>query len=447
MKRFMRRLVAALLIIVLVSVVSAPQPATAQAGALAVGTAMNGVVDNLRESIKDILDKLDDSVSSGTFLVRMQLQNLLTELDYHTSAVVDKTFGQLDQRQQAFFRNAQQTIEDLDALGDNLAENADDVVKQIAFTIASVPFTAQEPRLRSHGPRAITISTAGQDVKVSFDGMWLAHADPTLKFGSTYCTLADLDEPKATFQCPSAIFAGAVPKGITYLNGQFAAAEEQGFWASLFSDPDTKTYPVSIAVVQDVFGLTAIQAKVASNVPEIVDRSQRWDTGREHCVGRVSRTVNVSVAGPEWTIVPESIKLEVGSSSRGTRQLNNVTPVGFQLRAEARNSGSCVRNPLGGGYISYDARGWDSGTIRWREQRSVLGFKNEDVFKEDLRWGDTKVALLPERTESYLVSVTLFNGVQRQYNAPGKDEFFILERDDANGSLKLAPRPIQDAFK
>lgn len=60
---------------------------------------------------------------------------------------------------------------------------------------------------------------------------------------------------------------------------------------------------------------------------------------------------------------------------------------------------------------------------------------------------DQKVLPLPDAVQSYVVSARLFNGKTRDYNAPGRDEFFALERDDANRSLKLSPRPLADAFK
>lgn len=122
-----------------------------------------------------------------------------------------------------------------------------------------------------------------------------------------------------------------------------------------------------------------------------------------------------------------------------------MTPRGFQVYAVGHNSGNCEK--IMGTVVSYDARGWANGHVEWNETRSVSKPTPGVLFDGQPSWGDSKVMQLPDAVQSYLVSVKLFNGKTRGYNAPARDEFLTLDRDDANRSLKLSPRSLAEAFK
>jgi hypothetical protein len=338
-------------------------PAVAQAPTtvLAAESAMNGIVDNLRNSLEQLLTKLDQSVGSGTFLVRMQLSNLLGELNYHASLILNKTFGELDKQQQTFFRNTQQTIADLQGMGDHIAENADRVTERVEFAIASVPFTKTEPRLRLVAPRVIDSSQTSLPVRLTFDGSWLANGKPELAMTGASCKLTDLAEPKAIFECPAAVFAGEVRASVRYAMGKFSAVEEQGFWDRVWtffgSKPEMKDYPVSIGVVLSKLGHVKVAVTAIVESDESNRRSAHYDTGARHCAWGSDTTVSITPAGPEWTIDVNSIALVLESGERS--ELRNVTPSGFQVYAVGHNSGNCVK--VMGQTVSYDARGWANG--------------------------------------------------------------------------------------
>lgn len=420
------------------------QPAV---GVLAAGAAVNGVVDNLRGSILEILRKLDQSVSSGTFLARMQLTNLLAEIDFHATGLLDKTIGQLDVEQQRFFNNAQNTISGIQEMGDRLTENVDQITQRVEFLAGTIPFTDLEPRLRSVTPRVIEAPSADQKVRISFDGSWLANGTPRLSLEGTECQLSGLAEPKAAFDCPAKPFAGEVGSGVRYVNGAFSAVQPQGWWKKVRNffgaTPDIKSYPVSIGIVGNTFGSVKASAIAVIQQPETNRRTARYDTGAQHCTWGSETTLNLSPAGPDWSIDVNTISLVLDSGERS--ELRNVTPKGFQVYAVGHNSGSCQR--VMGAVVSHDARGWANGHVDWTETRSVPKPAPSALFEGPVSWGDSKVLPLPAAVQSYIVSVKLFNGKTRDYNAPTRDEFFTLERDDANRSLKLSPRSLADAFK
>lgn len=429
------------------SVGGGPSFAQDPAGVIAAGAEVNGIVDNLRNSLRDVLSRLDQSVSSGTFLARMQITNLLAELDYRASGLVGKTFGQLDKEQQVFFQNTQRTIVDLQAMGDKIAANADSVAQRAEFAIGSVPFTKTEPRLRSAAPRVIARSTAAKPVRVVLDGSWLANGNPELLLGGGACTLAQLAEPKAAFDCEAKLFAGDDAPGVRYVSGTFSAVKSEGWWDSIRrffgGKPERKPYPVSIGIVRDNFAHAKVAVTALEDGEETNRRSAKYDTGAQHCTWGSETTINVSPAGPEWSIDVNSISLVLDSGEHS--ELRNVTSRGFQVYAVGHNSGNCAK--VLGQTVSYDARGWANGHVDWTERKKTSVPRTAEVFDGDLPWGDTRVIPLPAGLQTYIVTLSLFNGATRQYNAPVKDELFAIERDEAGRSLKLAPRQIGEAFK
>ena len=419
-------------------------PAVAIAGE----QAMNSVLDNLRNSIHDILERLDQSVSSGTFLTRMQMQILLGEIDSRATNVIGKTFDQIDQSQQLFFRNTQQSIADIEKLGDTMTENVDGILDKTAFVLATIPLTTKEPRLKNSSPKVITPpSSKTTDTKLTVSGLWLANGAATLSFEKADCKLVDLKEVNASFNCPNNLFVTA-DSSIHIVTGELTFVGNIGlfeWFATFFVKPwSIKKYPISVAIVPELFGHVSIAAthKIKNTVYQA--RNRNYDTGARHCTWGSETLINIT-PDTGWNIDTGSIVVTAASSNRGNHELRNVTNSGFQLYARGLNTGNCVK--VMGQVISKDGRGWENGTFAWREFKQDDVPTTENILDSDLRWGDSKVAQLPENTESYAVTLKLFNGNIREYNAQIKDALFTIVQDDQNKSVRVNPNTIASAFQ
>lgn len=423
-----------------------PMPAHAQVApaAITAGAAVNHMVDNLRNALLDIIAKLEQTVSSGTFLARMQANNLLAELDHHASAVMGKTFEQLTEQQQRFFRGAQQTVAEVQAMNERMADNLDRIAQRFEAAVANAPFGQAEPRMQQASPRVLTLSQAAGLVRLTFDGSWLAHGTPSLKIGDTACRLTDLADPRVTFECPAKAFEGPAGAAVRYVTGTFTARQKPGWGerllpAFLTTTPKVKAYPVSVGVVRNDFARVKVSAVVVQEVEETRQRRMDYDTGARHCVWGSDTLVNISPAGPEWTIDVTSIGLVL--SSGGRSELRNVTPKGFQVYAVGHNRGKC--GPFG----IKDARGWANGHVVWTERRTVSRPENRHVFEDLLVWGGARVIPLPEKVRNYVVAVTFFDARTREYNAALRDERLRLEQDDQSRSLRITPLAMSEVFR
>jgi hypothetical protein len=426
----------------------APRAQTDPVTAIAGGEAMRGVIDNLRSSIIEILNKLDDSVGSATFVTRMNLQVLLGDLEYQGSKLADKTFSQISAEQQKFFSNARATVREIEMSGGNVAEKADQVLKRSEFLLGMVPFSDKEPRLKSRLPRAIISSEIkdGRPLEVKFDGSWLAHGNPELIIKESACKISDQTEVSARFSCTGLAAPAASGGYLGTLEGSVRFEGQNGFWRRLASwfggSLDKKSYPVSIDVLPDQFATLTVVAQQENFSEKRNERSQPFDTGARHCISGPSTTVNISTSGPEWRLDPASIRVHVASSNgSGAHQINNVTTSGFQLRAWASNSGSC--GPFG----IKDARGWHNGTIFWAETTQVSSRADVNVGTQTLLWGERKVVKLPERTRAFLASVRMFDGKIREFSATSRDEFLFVDADINNLQVAFEGSPLKSAFK
>ncbi len=434
-----------------IATLSLPSPSLGQAdiATIAAGTAVNQVIDNLRSSVLEILDRLDQSVSSGTFLARMQANTLLSELDYYSGKFTNNTFEQLDKTQQTVFVNMRQSLAELQSLVDNSTADADKIAQRFEFLVGTIPLTSKEPRLRTSYPRVVTEAMATKPLRITFDGSWLANAAPRLVLGDTECKPTELTEPTVTFECPAEAFAPSGADGIRYVSGLFSAAEPQSWWERLLNfmgrNPDVKSYQTSVGIVQNDVGKFAVKATALVSTRADNSRNERYDTGARHCVWGSETTLNVSPSGPEWTIDVNSIHLVLESGEMS--KLQNVTPKGFQVYAVGHNSGSCVRDPITGTIIARDGRGWANGYVTFTEFKSVDTPNEMALFEGTIPWGDRKVVELPDRVQTYLIDVVYFDKAHKQYNSPETDEFLAILRDAGNKSLSLAPKPLKDAFR
>lgn len=418
--------------------------AQAGAGTIVASAAANDVVDNLRNSIVHILDKLDDSIGSATFLARMQLQVLLSEINFQAKDIVGKTFSELNASQREFFTRASITVQEIGALGDQTAENVDGILSKTSLVVGMIPFANMEPRLSSHAPRVLSTVT-GETFGVQIAGLWLAHGKPSMSLHNSACAVVDHKDTSATFRCPSKLIQ---PSNYpTNLDGKIALVEPEGWfqWLTNWATGSTrrKEYEISIAVVPPVFGDVSVVVDKETITEKSANRSIPFDTGARHCISGPSTTVNVGTAGPEWRIVPGSIQVQVKSSNgSGAHQLNNISEKGFQLRAWASNSGKCC--PLG---ACKDARGWHSGAISWTEVSEVPAIGPVKVFEQSMKWGDKAVAEFPSGTKGYRVKVRLFDGRVWEINKITKNEFVEIDTSFDGRTLSIAPRNISQAFR
>ena len=433
------------------SICSLPDAACAQIDpvtAIAGGEAMRGVIDNLRSSVIEIINKLDDSVGSATFVARMNLQVLLGDIEYQASKVSDKTFSQLSTEQQKFFSNARATVREIELSSGNLAEKADQILQRSEFLLGMVPFSDKEPRLRSRLPRAV-ISTAlkeGVPLEVEFDGSWLAHGSPELTLMGGTCKIANQTEVSASFSCVGLKSPAASNGYLGSLEGSVRFQDQNSFWKRVISwlggSLDRKSYPVSIDVLPDKFAQVTIVAQQENFTEKRNDRSLPFDTGARHCISGPSTTVNISTSGPDWKLDPASIRVQVAlSNGSGAHQINNVTAAGFQLRAWASNSGSC--GPFG----IKDARGWHNGTVFRTETTQVSSRADVNVGDQPLMWAERKVIKLPDRTRAFVASLRMFDGKVREFTNNFKDELLSIESDVNNVQLTIETASPKAAFK
>jgi hypothetical protein len=420
------------------------------AASIGVSELMNGVVDNLRNSLTALLDKIDNSVSSSTYLARMNLQILLSDLEFRSKEVIGKSFSELNNSQKVFFSNLRTTVRDFEALGDKLTENGDMLIQRGELMLSLIPFADKEPRLLRNGPRVITDNfiSSNKRIDLTFNGSFMVHAKPELELEGKKCDLKKSSDVALTFNCDLEAIQTRDKAAGQYrerLDGKLDLALQRGFWSyikGIFStDIESKEYSVSLAVVPHVIGsFTATVVQVNSKTTG-ADRTLPFDSGARHCVSGSSRHHNISPQGAGWSIDPNSVRTTQNSCNNGGAVAQNVTTQGFQILAWGNNRGSC--GPFG----IKDARGWCNGTIHWREQREDPAPTKIDLPPVAIAWGDQRVISLPERSQSFVGTMRMFDGRIFEFNSNSRNDFISFDVDAGGTAITIAPVEISRAFK
>lgn len=412
---------------------------------------MNNVIDKARTAIVSIIEKLDDSVGSATFLTKMQLTNILSELDFRSKEVIGKTFSEVNQSQKVFFSNLVSTINDLNSLGDRVADNADGVLKRSQMLLAMVPFADKEPRLSTQYPKIALDKDilSNKNIEVSFGGSFLAHGTPQLILEDKKCTVKSSSDFGVKFSCdvPDSWFnAPASSQYIRNIDGTLSVALEQNFWKKLtgllHSNIDYKTYVVNVSVIPEKFAVITTKLIQTNVVNVFQSRSSLFDSGARHCVSGSSSITNLSPAAPGWQIDVNSINVLKNSCNNGGALAINVTASGFQVRAWGNNSGSC--GPFG---IGKDARGWCNGTVSWKESSPQAAPTELSIPPKDVSWGERVVTPLPDRATKIITKIRMFDGKVREYEQTGGNEFFKYTLSPDNSTVSIEPKELKEAFK
>lgn len=430
-------------------------PGYAQVGAIAGTTAVRSILDNIKQMADDIINRLDQTISSNSFQIRQHIEILLSEVEHDTLAVEDKTFDDLSIQQKQLLTNVETVLVDANKQITADIGKLQDTATTISDAVGRLPLIDKSPRLNNYSPSYI-VDPGSTDVFVTARGSFLNYGTAEMHAGGIPCKSATQIDNTLSFLCPGIKFSAA--SSIVEVPGTLIVQDYEGFWdkfKNVFRNyAHTKTYQLALFAVPQKLGDVRVSATYTAHVPQYADRSAPMAAGNDHCVGtRRYGPFNFSVqGGPGWTIVPGSIKDAGESSGNGGRSIDgplNVTPNGFQYWINLTNSGSCGPDqpwPLHG-KTWYDARAWMTRNIAWREVRDQTVPTPADLMQGPLLWGKDRAIPLPPATTAFRVEITQINGAQPiVITEDNTRPWFRVETDALRQTLLLRPREVNEAL-
>ena len=368
---------------------------------------------------------------------------LLSELESTGDRLVGKTFGELNRSQQIFFENTSRTLDDVDQSISEGLDQADEIVSHVEQLVAQVPFTKQEPRLRSATPDYI-MSPEGdveQTTVFRFRGSFLHHGEATLLFAGVSCAKIGHNDTNIEFECSNRNFI--TDGSILHQTGELTVEDYRSGWdrfRGIFGNTRRyKTYNVSVSSVPRQMGTYSLSAVVSYDTEETRSRSGSWGHVNPHCRSSRSSTSNFGPSGQDWTIAVGSISTSVTNERRGSHRLENVSENGFQVSATARNSGSCF-GP------AKDSRGASQGNAYWTEVKRGTATQNVELSSGPLFWNQDVLVDLPPRTQAFSLVFNRLDGAVEAFNSAEPGKWLVLNRDASSTSLVLSPRSIDRAM-
>jgi hypothetical protein len=413
------------------------------------GMAVSGIVEQLKTSIQQIIDQLDNRVSARTFQLRADLVVLQSEVANSADALVGKTFGELSKQQQTFFEGAANTVSQAGTLVSDTTKSVETIATQVEQALAQIPFFGSEPRVRRSSPSFVKVMPASApEVTFAIDGSFLKHGDAAFNIGGAACKVVGHIESRATFTCPATAFAGPMER-VKYVTGTLVVSLEQSVWQKLTSffggKAKTKTYQLPVAVVPSVLGKYSVQATHLTETAQTQPRRGNWGRTNDHCVGRQSFQYNFGPSGTGWKILVDTVSATetCGRGGQG-HAIRNLSEAGFQIESWSSNSGRCER--VLGSIVSRDARGCSSGYVTWTERNASSTPQTTVIGTGDLEWGKAVTLTLPPRIVGVLVTVDQIDGQRVALNSAIGSRWFSVSRDAASTSLVLSPLELSRAL-
>jgi hypothetical protein len=421
----------------------------AQATTFAANMAVSGIVEQLRNSVQQLIDQLDNRVSARAFQLRADLVVLQSEIAHSTDALIGKNFGELSKQQQTFFEGAANTVTQANALILDSTKSIEVIATQVEHVLAQIPFFGSEPRVRRISPSFVkAVTDIESEVPFAIDGSFLTHGDASFELQGKTCKLVGHIESRATFSCPASAFADPTGR-VQYLSGALVVAQERSLWErfkGLFgAKARAKTYRLPIAVVPTILGQYSVQVTHLVETVATQQRTGNWGRTNDHCVRRQSFQYNFGPSGTGWKVLVDSVNTAVTCGRGGEgHAVRNLSEAGFQIESWSSNSGRCER--LLGSVVAWDARGCSIGTVTWTERKSSTVPQTSVIGSGELEWGKAVTLTLPPQLVGFVVTVEQIDGQRVAVNSAVGSKWFAVSRDAGSTSLVLAPLELARAL-
>lgn len=408
------------------------------AAPIASGASVAGVVKNIEQSVSNLIEDLDNVISARSFQLRLELMFLLNELENKGNSLVGKTFGELNNSQQLFFENTQKSISNIESMMNQGLDDIDQMITHAEQIVAQVPFTDEEPRIRSFGPLYMKSINNSGTVKLAFEGSFLNHGKATLEIAGENCETISQTDSILEFKCNNEPFVAF--DVVNYITGTLLVQKEIGFFERIFrKKAEFKHYSASVVVVPTKLGSYEIQTTVNTQKIQRANRSGTWGHVNPHCRSRRSSTTNFSPQGTGWKIDVNSINTRFTNERSGSRRVVNATENGFQVEAVARNSGNCV-------FGSGDARGASVGMANWEEYKVNPSTQVQVISSGEIEWGKDIAVDLPTNLRGFKVIVRKFDGNEEILITAEDKNWYSVTRDGQSTALVISPKSLKDAL-
>ena len=447
-KKYFGRLATLVLVGLLLLTTTINSRSAEPASVIAGSTLISGLIADLEESSRVLMEQLDNRVSARAFQFRSELVFLQDELALSAKETLGMTFEGLSDQQRLFFTSADRRIKQIEEMLVTGTDALDDLASTGESVVAQFPFTKETPRVRKSSPLYLASGSQKDKVRVLVGGSFLNHGTAELLVNNTQCDLYGQTQTEVSFSCDARLFKTS-DGDIRHITGMLRVSDEQSFfdWLSnLFtSETASRYFRIPFNVVPETMGKFPLEYTVRENAEEYADRDGTWGRTNDHCKGRQDFHYNFGPSGPGWEIDVQSVRTSVGCNRRGGHAVRNLSVAGFQIHSWSSNSGRCEK--ILGSVVAKDGRGCHSGSVSWRERRIIEDTSTTTAAEGELSWGQDQVFQIPENFVSFTLSVEQIDGTTTIRNEASAAPWFDITRDAHSTSLVISPVSLEKALR
>jgi len=370
-------------------------PAYPQATAIASNVLIENLAHDITTNLNSTIKQLESSATVTTFNARSDLLVVLENVNNVSSALVGKTFGELNKSQKDFFERASKFTKETQDGIEITAERIDGLVNDLGDSLARIPGANRSPYVTKYTPSYFLGSDAPKDILIK--GTLIGTGEPRLSFGKIECSKKAQTERDLRFECPAEIISSK-EKWATGL----LTVEEKQPWYLFFSNNKKKQYTISVASVPNTFAEFSLETYTTERITQYVDRAQDNGHTNEHCQGPTPIAWTYTPS-PGCSIDITSVSAPAGVSSQSTYNgVQSLTGTGFLVTGVVRNNGSCAPRIIGQrAYV--DGRGTIGVNARWKDICITSTETPQPVKSGNLSWQSQLSLQLPQNLSKFVL--------------------------------------------
>lgn len=414
-------------------------PAYPQATTIAADALIENVAHDITSSLNSTIKQLESSATVTTFNARSDLLVVLENVKNVSSALIGKTFSELNNSQKDFFERISKFTKETQDGVEITTERIDGLVNDLGDSLARIPGANRSPYVTKYTPSYFLGSDTPKDIVIK--GTLIGTGKPTLSFGEIKCSKKTQTERELRFECPAEIF----PNKEKWATGSLSVEEGRPWYAS-FLENKKKYYTISVASIPDKFAEFILETYTTEAITRYIDRAQDNGHMNEHCQGAtpVAWTYTPS---PGCSIDITSVSAPAGVSSQSTYNgIQSLTGTGFLVTGVVRNNGSCAPR-IFGQRAYWDGRGSIGVTARWKDICTSSEEKPQPVQSGNLSWRSQLSLQLPKNLSKFVLTIKQINGEIHIITGSGSHKWFSTEFDREAKILVVRPTPLELALR
>jgi hypothetical protein len=430
-----------ILSIAMLVVAAAGEPARSQS-AIAAGAAVNGVIQQLRDGLKEVINETQNAYSRSAFDTRANAIIVLQNLDVVASGVTGRVFAELNAAEKKFMSDTALIIDQWHRGNRDLAERLESVATTGEEAISRLPFAERTPLVKKYSPSFVAVN-ASATFLVAIHGSRLGSGDPVLRFGSTACARNTHTDRELRFACPGHVLGS--PANVVPVAARLSLDRPKSFWQSLrfWQAAEQAQYDIGVVAVPALLGEFTGRAVLSTTTREQQQRrGPRVGHRNDHCQG--DRTHDwVMNASAGWRIDEGSVSLHTISCSSASTcpQLQNVSASGFVIHGVTINNGQC--GPFG---VPRDGRGSMESYATWTEYRDVEQDVDQPLAPGAIAWGSDTAIRLPANSKGFVLEVKRVDKTSSTITGAGPFDRFDVAYDQVTRTVVITPGRLVDAL-